>query len=183
MATTRIGKYACLECERRYLLHGPPPGVPEARAGWTIIDRYLPNSRLRLRRMTSMVSGETIYKLTQKYRLPDQDASQATITNMYLTEAEFATFQGLPAALIAKSRFPFESEGQRYSIDVFQERHEGLTLAEIELEASAALGSPRMPAFAVADVTEDAFFQGGNLALSAPDAFRAGLATRLGAAA
>jgi hypothetical protein len=46
----RGGKYARVERERRFLLAGPPP-APAVTASRRITDRYLPGTRLRLRRV------------------------------------------------------------------------------------------------------------------------------------
>jgi hypothetical protein len=45
----RAGKYARFEFERRFLVGPLPDGISQ-RAGWRIEDRYIENSRLRLRR-------------------------------------------------------------------------------------------------------------------------------------
>ena len=47
---TGEGKYAQVERERRFLLTGPPP-PPAVTASRRITDRYLPGTRLRLRRI------------------------------------------------------------------------------------------------------------------------------------
>ena len=67
MSSKRIGKYACLEIERRYLLKDIPADLDVTGNGWRIIDRYLPDTRLRLRRMESRAGEGRIFKLTQKY--------------------------------------------------------------------------------------------------------------------
>jgi hypothetical protein len=89
MASQRIGKYACLEVEYRYLLNKIPDDWPGGPKGWLITDRYFPNTRLRLRHMKSLAGDKHVYKLTQKYRSETQKAYETTITNVYLTEAEY----------------------------------------------------------------------------------------------
>lgn len=173
MSSQRIGKYACLEIERRYLLAGLPADLAQT-SGWRITDRYFPATRLRLRRMQAITGDEVIYKLTQKYRAENQGATETTITNLYLSEAEYNLLLPLEALTVEKTRYPYESHARRFSIDVFAGRHEGLTLAEIEGAAEFAL-----PAFALADVTADPFFRGGNLAGMADLEFQQGLVRRL----
>jgi hypothetical protein len=72
MTSQRIGKYACLEVEYRYLLSKIPDVLLNNPEGWLITDRYFPNTRLRLRHMQSLSGDENIYKLTQKYRSETQ---------------------------------------------------------------------------------------------------------------
>ena len=61
MTLQRIGKYACLEVEYRYLLSKIPDGMMDNPKGWLITDRYLPNTPLRLRHMQSLSGDENIY--------------------------------------------------------------------------------------------------------------------------
>jgi len=61
----REGKHARIERERRFLLAGPPP-VPALTARRPITDRYLPGTRLRLRRIDYLDSGDCEFKFIQK---------------------------------------------------------------------------------------------------------------------
>ena len=179
MTSQRIGKYACLEVERRYLLKRMPEDVPAVTGGWLITDRYLPNTRLRLRKMESITGIDVVYKLTQKYRSETQNAYETTITNLYLTEAEYNFFQPLEANVLRKRRYPYSGQDHDFSIDVFEGRHQGLILAEMEVEKTTELDNPVLPLFAFKDVTGDPFFSGGNLAVVKDEEFRHGLAQRI----
>ena len=179
MTSQRIGKYACLETERRYLLRTVPDDLPANADGWHITDCYFPNTRLRLRNMKSIAGDENIHKLTQKYRSGTQNAYETTITNIYLTEAEYNFLQPLEAKIIRKRRYPYSAQNHNFSIDVFEGRHQGLILAEIELEEKSGLDEFVLPLFALKDVTEDLFFSGGNLAIMTDEGFRQGLSQRM----
>ena len=179
MSVRRIGKYACLEIERRYLLKAVPEDWPAKLDGWLITDRYFPNTRLRLRKMKSLSGDTHIYKLTQKYRSEDQSADETTITNMYLTEAEYNLLAALEGRIIEKRRFPYSLHDHRFSIDIFEGRHQGLILADRELEKRPGPDEAALPPFALKDVTEDFFFTGGSLAMMADGEFRQGLSQRL----
>jgi len=63
------GKYARVERERRFLLAGSP-SASAVTARRRITDRYLPGTRLRLRRVENLDSGAREYKLTQKWAAP-----------------------------------------------------------------------------------------------------------------
>lgn len=180
MVVQRIGKYACLETERRYLLKELPDSGVEYLSGWLITDRYFPQTRLRLRHLKSVMGNEVVYKLTQKYRAETQTADETTITNMYLTEAEYNIFKSLEANTITKRRYPYRVHSHHFSLDVFEGRHRGLILAEREMEAKAKGDEGTLPMFALQEVTDDSFFQGGNLACLTDEEFRQGLAQRLG---
>ena len=178
MVSQRIGKYDCLEIERRYLLNKLPDDLFQNN-GWLITDHYFPTTRLRLRRMKSISGDETIYKLTQKYRSEIQNAHETTITNLYLTETEYNFLQPLEAKMIEKRRYPYRVQHQHFSIDVFEGRHQGLILAEMEFEKKAELDEFTVPAFALEDVTDDPFFTGGNLVAITDEEFKQGLSQRL----
>jgi CYTH domain-containing protein len=177
MTSQRIGKYACLEIERRYLLKKPPDDLPVN--GWLITDHYFPNTRLRLRHMKSISGNENIYKLTQKYRSETQSADETTITNLYLTEEEYRRLESLGGKIIQKKRYPYGMQNHNFSIDVFEGHHQGLILAEIEFERHSELGEFALPVFALKDVTDDPFFTGGNLITMTDEEFRQGLSQRL----
>ena len=147
--------------------------------GWLITDHYLPNTRLRLRKMEPITGIDVVYKLTQKYRSETQNAYETTITNLYLTEAEYNFFQPLEANVLRKMRYPYSAQDHDFSIDVFEGRHQGLILAEMEVEKTTELDNPVLPLFAFKDVTGDPFFSGGNLAVVKDEEFRHGLSQRI----
>ena len=179
MASQRIGKYACLEVECRYLLNKIPDDLLENPQGWLITDRYFPNTRLRLRHMQSLSGDEHIYKLTQKYRSETQNVYETTITNVYLAEAEYNHFEALEAKILKKKRYPYSMPNFSLSIDVFEGRHQGLIMAEMEMENKAGVGDLALPSFILKEVTEDPFFTGGNLVTMTGEEFRQGLSLRL----
>jgi len=179
MRSQRIGKYACLETERRYLLKKIPDGLFENTNGWLITDRYFPNTRLRLRHMKSDSGNENLYKLTQKYRSETQNAYETTITNLYLTAEEFNYLEALEARIIKKKRYPYEVQNRHFSIDIFAGRHQGLILAEMEFEKESESGEFPLPLFALKEVTDDPFFTGGHLVIVTDEEFKQGLSQRI----
>ena len=179
MTSERIGKYACLEVEFRYLLNKIPDDLLNNPKGWLITDRYFPKTRLRLRHMQSLAGDEHIFKLTQKYRSETQNAYETVITNIYLTEAEYHHFEALEAKILKKKRYPYALSNFSLSIDVFEGRHQGLILAEVEVEKKADVDELALPSFIIKDVTEDPFFTGGSLVTMTDEEFRHGVSQRL----
>jgi CYTH domain-containing protein len=179
MTSQRIGKYACLEVECRYLVNHIPDDLPDKSQGWQITDHYFSNTRLRLRHMRSVSGNEHSFKLTQKYRSETQNAYETTITNVYLTQAEYDLFEPLEAKILKKTRYAYPLPGCTLSIDVFEGRHQGLILAEMELERKAEADDVVLPSFILKDVTEDPFFTGGNLVTMTEEEFKQGLLQRL----
>lgn len=179
MSSQRIGKYACLEFERRYLLQHPPEGLLESDPGATIIDHYLEDTRLRLRHMR-LASGEQIYKFTQKYQAADQDETQTTITNLYLSETEHRLLAQLGGKQLVKTRYRYAYRGREYGVDVFEGELAGLVLAETECASQEEVQSLSKPDFALEDVTGDPFFKGGNLVNLTNQELSAELERRIG---
>jgi hypothetical protein len=119
----REGKYARVERERRFLLAGPPP--PSAVIGSRrITDRYLPGTRLRLRRVDHVESGAREFKLTQKVPAGRPGYIQGLITSTYLSAAEYDLLATLPAEVLSKRRLSVPP----LSIDVFDPPWHGAVL-------------------------------------------------------
>jgi len=168
------GRYAHLEREQRWLARAVPP---EARRAAAIVDRYISDTRLRLRRAES--DGEVVYKLGQKVRADPADPEVLKLTNLYLSAEEHAVLAALAAAETRKTRWHADWEGRTVSIDQFHGRLEGLVLAEVELGAD----DPFLPAppYALRDVTNEDRFSGGALAFASDEAVAA-LAAEVAAA-
>ena len=169
-------KYARVEEERRFLLVKMPADLDPDDSFVRIIDHYIEGTRLRLRRMESTGGEVLVYKLGQKYRLPEHKAHQTMMTNIYLNEAEYEVFSRLPHSKIIKLRYSYKHDGFHYSIDRFKGHLEGLLLAEIESQGKIDIASLLVPEFATKDITEDAFFKGSNLAELSEVEFQAHLA-------
>ena len=158
------GKYARFELERRFLLARLPEGISEAGA-WTVTDRYVTGTRLRLRRMEPPEGGETVFKLGQKEAPSPPDFSRLTITNMYLSADEYDVLAALPARELRKRRHRLDHDGRVYSVDAFEGRLAGLVLAEVGYETTDELEAhTELPGFALRDVSHDVRFTGGALA-------------------
>jgi CYTH domain-containing protein len=171
--TEQPGKYARFELERRFLVARVPERAAEGR-GWLISDRYIKNTRLRLRRMEPIHGGETIFKLGQKEVPFPPDFSRTTITNIYLSPNEYAVLSELDAHELHKVRHPVEYRGRMFSVDVFDMDLTGLVLAEVSFEAVEETGQQiDLPAWAGREVSNDIRFTGGALAsLTADQAAR-----------
>jgi hypothetical protein len=75
------------------LLHAAPIELSGSRECWHIVDHYFPDTRLRLRRMSSVSGKEITYKFTQKYRSTTQEASMTT-HHQYVPDARIIQFPG-----------------------------------------------------------------------------------------
>jgi CYTH domain-containing protein len=156
-------KYAQVERERRYLLSDLPEGLTRADPHLQITDNYLTGTRLRLRKVREPRTNKWTVKFTQKFAPNPEDLSRTTITNTYLNALEAETLSVFNANEIRKNRYRFEFEGRRFSVDMFLGDLFGLVLAEVSFDTDEELDQFRKPVFAIADVTNDPLFTGGEL--------------------
>jgi CYTH domain-containing protein len=159
----QAGKYARFELERRFLVeHLPERQDPNQ--GFRITDRYINNTRLRLRRIEPLARGEAVFKLGQKEVPSPPDFSRMTITNIYLSPGEYDVFAVLPASELHKTRYSLEEAGCTYGVDVFDGHLGGLILAEVEFETSDQMNEQwRLPPWVLREVSDELRFTGGAL--------------------
>jgi CYTH domain-containing protein len=163
-----LPRYSKLELERRWLVDRRRLPDLAGRPYRRIDDLYLDGGRLRLRAI-SHPNGARELKLGKKYER--SHPAGGPITTLYLTDGEYAAFSSLPGARLAKRRYAVDG----FSLDVFEGALTGLALAEVEVESPAALDAIQPPAWALREVTEDAFFTGGSLCRASADDLRAKL--------
>ena len=158
------GKYALFELERRFLVGRLPDDVSR-HEGWRIVDRYIENTHLRLRRMEPTACSSPIFKLGQKHVPSEPDFSRMTITNMYLSRQEYDTLSCLRARELRKARRLVTHEARIYNVDAFEGNLAGLVLAETSFETEVELSEPlALPPWIVREVSNDIRFTGGALA-------------------
>jgi CYTH domain-containing protein len=136
-------KYARIERERRFLLNLFPSNAIAIRIR-RITDYYIDGTTLRLREQ-SEDGGPTVFKLTQKVPARASGAQQGFITNMYLTKNEFCVLAQLSARKLNKIRYSLPPFG----IDVFQDKLEGLLLAEAEFDSAVDADNLTLPSFSM----------------------------------
>ena len=155
-------KYSRIEYERRFLVSN--------NADWkkfvepfskTFEDKYLQNSRLRLRILTDSDTRRQLIKLTKKYE-SDSPYFQM-ISTIILSPGEFQLFDRLEGNRLEKIRYYHHYDGRIFSIDVFENELNGLVLCETESDRIEDLMSAEPPAYVCREVTEDVFFTGGHL--------------------
>ena len=153
-----IPKYAHLEIERRWLVDlasvGSLDGVPYR----TIEDVYLPDTGLRLRKMTGP-DGTAVFKFCKKYG--KSSALSEAMTNLYLSEAEHARLHAcLGGVAVTKRRYAVQGG----AIDLYAGAGD-LAVFEIEFDSEAHAAAYVPPAFATIEITADPAYSGAALAV------------------
>ena len=158
----KIPKYSLLEIEKRMLVD--PSLLPDLSGleSRLIEDRYFEFGRMRLRKISQAHSSVIVYKLCKKYGKINR--LEEPITNLYLSEAEYAALLSLPGNDLVKRRYRYEFQGEIFSIDKHAGALAGLYLLEKESETGDVLRSICFPPFAVIEVTEDVRYNGDSLA-------------------
>lgn len=156
-------KYSKIERERRYLLQDLPEGLSRADPHVQITDNYITGTRLRIRKVREPRTNKWTVKFTQKFAPDPQDFSRTVITNTYLNALEAESLSMFDANEIRKNRYRFDYESKTFSVDMFLGDLFGLVLAEVNFETDEELDSFQKPPFAIADVTNNLLFTGGNL--------------------
>jgi CYTH domain-containing protein len=154
--------YTRVEYERRFLVLSDTEWEKSVKSYSKLFeDKYLTDTRLRLRILTDSDSDRRIIKLTKK------EASDSpyfrTISRILLSRDENDILSQLDGQLIKKVRHYYDHRGRIFSIDVFEGELTGLILSEVESDDLEDLMSIEPPAFVTKEVTEDPFFDGGNL--------------------
>jgi CYTH domain-containing protein len=153
-------KYARFELERRWLVDPALRPALETLEFVLIEDRYLADSRLRLRRMTRR-DGSAVCKLTKKYHTERPEARPIVTT--YLTEAEHTMLAALPGQVLRKRRYHVAHDGLAWNLDRFECPLAGFELTEVEAPDEATLAALVPPPWAAKEVTHDARYQCGAL--------------------
>jgi CYTH domain-containing protein len=156
-------KYARLEQKRRYLLGDLPGDLTRAGEHVQITDNYITGTRLRLRKVRDPRTNKWTVKFTQKFAPNPADFSRTVITNTYLNASEYEVLSVFEANEIRKNRYQLEFEGRIFSVDMFLGELFGLVLAAVSFDTDAELDGFPLPAFALAEVTNNEMFTGGKL--------------------
>ena len=148
-------KYAVVERERRFLLASLPEGIV---GSTVIVDRYLTDTRLRLREVRAE-DGTVTRKLGHKVRVTEGPAEVAC-TNLYLDDQEWALLVPLPARVLRKKRHLVRRDGVVVAID---EHPDGTLVAEIDDREQPSQVVPDWLDI-IADVSGDERWTGAGLA-------------------
>jgi CYTH domain-containing protein len=171
-----VKKYSKFEYERRFLVS------PDA--GWTsfvesnhrdLEDKYIRDSRFRLRVVKDSDNEQVIIKLTKKY---ESDSPYfRLISSTVLSPEEHEIFDALDGVRLKKKRHFHIFNNQKFAIDVFEDELTGLVLCEAEASSLEELTAIEFPEYAKYEVTEDAFFDGGNLCVTTQEELKRKLST------
>lgn len=147
-------KYSELEIERRWLVDETLLPELDSFPMRLITDKYLDNSRLRLRKVE--YRGELLYKLCKKYGKTSEISEP--ITNLYLSREEYHALAHIPGQELIRERYSYSCQGVDFSINVIVGKKAPVVVeAEFESEADAYECEP--PPFCTQEVSSDSSYE------------------------
>lgn len=149
-----------LEIEKTYLARSSPVDIGKT-TFQQVIDVYLLDSNASVIRLRQ--KGDK-FELTKKVRLNNNSASSHTEYTIPLTKQEFDLFAKMGGKVVSKKRYKFNYQDLTGELDIFDGDLMGLVLVDFEFDSEEQFKNFKMPNFCLADVTEEDFVAGKNLA-------------------
>jgi adenylate cyclase len=149
------------ELELTFLVRSIPEEIARTKPT-TLTDVYIPENSdfpvLRLRQRNQE------YEITKKVPSEAGDYSVHTEQTIPLDTAEYLSLRRASKRTITKDRYTAIIDGQKTELDVFKDRLAGLVIADFEFDNETSMKSFRAPSWCLADVTQEKFILGGQLA-------------------
>lgn len=155
-------KYGKHEYERNYLLDKHCLNGKIIKEAKEIKDKYISNTRLRLREVIS--NQKTQCKLTQKEKLTPNRQGVSKINTLYLSKLEFDKLYMLEGIEISKKRHIIEVDDVRIGIDLIKLTDKNLYIAEVEFESELKMNSFTMPLSHIREITGELNYNGYEIA-------------------
>jgi len=158
----KLDKTFRAELSRAWLIEGLPDPLTRASEHIQIFDNYIHETRLRLRLLRVPETKEWTYILQQREPSGGERA-EWKISEICLNEAEYEHFKVFEGHEIRKNRYFHEFGGRMFAFDVYLGALWGLNRARVEFSEQLEMEAFSVPAFAVAEITNEPFFDDANL--------------------
>jgi CYTH domain-containing protein len=156
-----MNKTAEILLYRLFLITALPEPLSTRSRHLQILDRYLPETKLRLRDIRDPYSNERT-RLLQK-RTYSVESSEVRSSEIHLDVAEYSLFEGQTRFELRKNRYFHEYDQMLFAFDVYLGPLLGLNLAHVSFETREEFERAGVPTFASKELTGDLFFFGENL--------------------
>lgn len=158
-----MNKTSDIERYRLFLVDKLPEPLTHASSHLQIFDDYLPDTRIRLRKIRDPYSKAWTYWMQQRTVSGDEKSSVRRITEIHLNDAEYGFFERFEHLEIRKNRYFHEFDLYVVAFDVYLGDLSGLTTARVDFKSDLEKENFLVPPFAVFEITNDPFFAGQNL--------------------
>jgi CYTH domain-containing protein len=158
----KLDKTFRTELNRTWLIEGLPEPLTRASEHVQIFDNYIHETRLRLRLLRVPETKKWTFILQQR-QPSGGDRAEWKISEIFLNEAEYEHFKVFEGHEIRKNRYFHEFSGRRFEFDVYLGTLWGMNRARVEFSERSEMAAFEIPAFAVAEITKEPFFDDANL--------------------
>ena len=159
-----MDKTAQTELHRLYVIDHLPEPLTAASSHLQIFDNYLPDTRLRLRKIRNPQTNEWTRILQQRFSPSDTKHGIGKLAEIYLNESEYVLFERFEGREVRKNRYFHEYDNVMVAFDVYLGSLVGLNTARIDFEDLAKMKEFLPPPFAVIEITDHPFFEDNTLA-------------------
>lgn len=149
--------------QRSFLVEGLPEPLEPFDSHLQIFDNYIENTRIRLRKIRQPETKQWTRVLEQIYFADKDNLAKLKISQMFLNETEYNTFEIFKGREIRKNRYFYNTEDKQFEIDIFLGNLWGLNIAKVYFDSESELENFVIPKFSILEITHDEFFSGENL--------------------
>ena len=146
--------------KRIFLIEKLPDPLTPADEHLQIFENYIGGTRLRLRSVRRPSTGERRRYLEQRERI---GSGVWSVSALQLDESEYSVFRPFRGREIRKNRYVYQPEDVSYEIDAFLGDLWGLNTAAVEFAGIDDFRNFTEPEFSLIELTDNEFFEGGNL--------------------
>lgn len=150
-----------IELELTYLAKKIPEAINSAKPE-RLLDIYVPESADRPYIRLRQKGGR--YEITKKKPVNDNDSSVQTEQTIPLEREEFEALSTASSRKVSKDRYRIETVSGPAEVDVFVSELSGLVLIDFEFDSPEDKEKFQPPDFCLAEVTQELFVAGGQLA-------------------
>lgn len=151
------------ELFRLFLIEALPAPLAPQSAHIQLFDNYITETRLRLRSIRVPETKEWTYLLQQRFPASPGELSNWKIAELNLNDAEHAQLEVFEGNEIRKNRYFHEFDGRNFAFDIYLGKLWGLNRARVDFQTERELREFLPLPFAVFEITEEPFFDDGNL--------------------
>ena len=171
-----MDKTAHTELHRLFLIDKLPEPLSPASSHLQLFDNYIPNTRIRLRKIRDPYSKAWTRVLQQRSSGSDGTRAITKLAEIYLNEQEYAVFERFEGREVRKNRYFHEFDLVTYAFDLYLGDLWGLHTARVDFGTIGEMDEFEPPSFAVYELTNDPLFEGSNLVGRSFDEIRQELA-------
>jgi CYTH domain-containing protein len=156
-----MDKTARSELQRVFVTDRLPDPLAPASLHLQLLDRFLVDTRLRLRRIRDPYEDKTFFILQQVTERAD--ALDIVSAEIHLDSKEVGSFDRIEGRELRMNRYFHEFDRGMFELDAFLGPLNGLVLAKVEFQDQAEYANYIAPPFCIVDVTNNRFFAGKSL--------------------